>query len=66
MHDDELNTWGLEFVQVIDKEAEQEDDVMKLAWMEGNLDACLHWIQENHPDITEEQIERLDQFLSEI
>lgn len=65
MHDDELNEWGLAFVNQLDEEV-LTNEYIKEHWMEGDFEHCVEWIKQKHPEVTEEQLEWVEQFLSEI
>ena len=68
MDDKDLNDWGIEFVRDIDKkivEAPVNEELLD-AWKEGDFDTCYEWIKQTWPELSEEQLSWIEEFLSEV
>lgn len=64
---DNWHDWGMEFIKKIDTAVmEPGNEEVKENWVEGDFDSCEEWIKDNFPELTEEQLEWLRDFLSEI
>lgn len=69
MENTELHNWGMAFVNQVDAVVDAMNDTQpeKSEWMEGEWgDDLVELCRTVQPDITEEQLEWVEQFLSEI
>lgn len=60
MTDDELNDWGLTFVELMDEEFSDNED-----YQGGQRELVMRQIKFYHPDLTEAQMEWLEDFYGE-
>ena len=68
MNEEELSEWGIEFVREIDKkviEVPVNEEILS-AWKEGDFDTCYEWIKETWPELSEDQLSWIEEFLSEV
>lgn len=64
---DNWNDWGMEFINKVDATVQLPgNEVVKEHWMLGEYEDCVVWIKEHFPEITEDQLEWVEEFLSEI
>jgi hypothetical protein len=68
MDSEELSDWGIEFVREVDRKVVEApvNEVILEAWKEGDFDTCCEWIKQTWPELTEDQLEWLEDFLSEL
>lgn len=65
----DINDWGMDFINKVDERIKgySEDDPVKEQWMTGEWSHELTRLcREVQPDITEEQLNWVEEFLSEI
>ena len=64
---DELNEWGIPFIEEIDRRIMLPgNENIKAMWMEGEGHSCIPWIREQFPEVTEQQADWIEDFLSEV
>lgn len=68
MEDNEIHNWGMAFVNKVDEVVQKPgNESLKDEWMEGEWSHdIVRLCREVQPDITDEQLEWVEQFLSEI
>lgn len=69
VNNEELHDWGMAFITKVDQTIETMPDSqeVKAQWMEGDWgDDLVTLCKSIEPEITEEQLEWVEQFLSEI
>lgn len=65
MNEDEFQEWGMEFINQLDREV-LSNPYIKEHWMEGDFLSCKQWLKDKHPEVTDEQWDWVEEFLSEI
>lgn len=65
--DDSMSDWGIAFISTIDEKVQQpgNEEVLRY-WANGDFDECYDWLKKTYPELTEEQFEWIEGFLSEI
>ena len=67
MNKTEFMEWGMDFVSTLDEEFQEPgNEDLLVYWQEGDVDQLLPYIRERHPDVTDEQLVWLHDFLSEL
>lgn len=67
MTDDELNDWGIEFLNQVERDLNQpgKEDA-KLAWESGEVNDCIRMVRDDYPDLDDEQVDWVYEFLTEL
>lgn len=62
----DLNHWGIDFMNQVDAKVQEPGNKILESWMAGDFDECYEWLKETYPELTEEQLTWIEEFLSEI
>lgn len=66
MNDIALNQWGEKFMDELDNEVLQEgNEEVRHFWAAGEVPPVLDWVKENHPDLSEQQLDWVGDWLAE-
>jgi hypothetical protein len=60
LSDEALNAWGTQFMTLIDKE------LTDAGMLSAEVPEAMEFIAQKHPDLTEQQLEWIDIWLSEL
>lgn len=68
VNDSEMHNWGMVFVEKVDEIVQKPgNESLKEAWMEGEWsNDIVRLCREIEPDISDEQLEWVEQFIGEI
>lgn len=65
--EDRLHEWGLAFMTATDQKVMNSDDDELIAnWTSGDFDSCYEWIKQTYPELEEDQLEWVEEFMAEL
>jgi hypothetical protein len=65
--EDRLHEWGLAFMTNADHSVmHSKDDILITSWAAGDFDYCYEWIKQTYPELEEDQLEWIEEFMAEL